>query len=140
MPDIHHFLTIDTTPAVVCTALTEENGIKGWWTSQTRIEPVIGSTAVFDFGDRYHNEMRILNLLHQERVEWECMVGDPEWVGTRFVFELLGREDGGTDLRFMHAGWRKATDFFGSCNYNWGYYLRSLKSYCETGTGTPFTP
>ncbi len=23
---------------------------------------------------------------------------------------------------------------------NWGYYLNSLKRYCELGTGTPFVP
>jgi hypothetical protein len=34
--------------------------------------------------------------------------------------------------------WREPTDFFASCNYHWGYYLRSLKLLLETGEGTPF--
>ena len=28
----------------------------------------------------------------------------------------------------------------GTYNFNWGYYLQSLKLYCETGMGTPFVP
>ena len=27
---------------------------------------------------------------------------------------------------------------YGTYNFNWGYYLGSLKQFCETGTGTPF--
>ena len=29
---------------------------------------------------------------------------------------------------------------YGTHNFNWGYYLNSLKLYGETGTGTPFFP
>ena len=140
MPDIIHLLTIDAPPATIYKAITEQAGIQGWWTVQTKIEPVIGSTAVFDFGNRYHNEMQILNLLPLERVEWECRVGDPEWVGTRIIFELIAGDNGSTDLRFMHAGWKEGTDFFGICNHTWGHYLTSLKSLCESGDGSPFTP
>jgi hypothetical protein len=42
-------------------------------------------------------------------------------------------------LRFTHGAWREMTDFFAACNYNWGFYMRSLKAYCETGKGQPFT-
>jgi hypothetical protein len=27
---------------------------------------------------------------------------------------------------------------FGQFNFNWGYYLYSLRNYCETGKGTPW--
>jgi hypothetical protein len=27
---------------------------------------------------------------------------------------------------------------YGKYNFNWGYYLYSLKKYCETGIGLPF--
>jgi hypothetical protein len=39
--------------------------------------------------------------------------------------------------RFAHSGWRTVTDMFAACNYDWAQFLASLKSYCETGTGTP---
>ncbi len=31
-------------------------------------------------------------------------------------------------------------EVYGTYNFNWGYYLNSLKQFCETGTGTPFAP
>jgi hypothetical protein len=29
-------------------------------------------------------------------------------------------------------------DDYGSYNYEWSFYLESLRQYCETGTGKPF--
>ncbi len=76
-------------------------------------------------------------LEDNSRVDWECLQGDEQWVGTSFVFDLEERE-GKTVLRFLHGNWREATDVYASCNYHWGCYLRSLKLHCETGTGHPF--
>jgi uncharacterized protein YndB with AHSA1/START domain len=138
MFDIKHLVTIDTPLPVVYMALTEQEGLSGWWTTDTVASPAVGSIAGFRFGDRYHNTMRVEKLEHDTRVEWICLDGDPEWVGTTFIFDLEER-DGSTVLRFTHGGWREMTDFFAACNYNWGFYMRSLKAYCETGKGQPFT-
>ena len=81
--------------------------------------------------------MKIIELAENNIVHWECIEGDEEWIGTKFKFQL--EEDGNkTIVRFSHYDWRKDTDFYASCNYQWGYYMRSLKNYCETGRGTPF--
>jgi hypothetical protein len=58
-------------------------------------------------------------------------------VGTKIAFDLEKQSDQ-TLLRFFHTGWRQQTDFYASCNYNWGFYMRSLKLYSETGRGEPF--
>lgn len=137
MPEIRHKLLIDAPAEKVYRALTEREGLAGWWTVQAAATPVAGSVADFKFGDRYHTAMRVAALKPPTRVEWECEKGDEEWVGTRVVFDLEPKVDQ-TLVRFVHEGWREATDYFASCNYNWGYYLTSLKSYCETGRGTPF--
>ena len=137
MAEIRHMLLIDAPVGAVYRAITEKQGLAGWWTVQALAEPVVGSVADFKFGDRYHTAMRIVALDASKKVEWECVAGDEEWVGTRVVFDLE-RQGDQTLVRFVHGGWRKVTDFYASCNYNWGYYLTSLKSYCETGEGTPF--
>jgi hypothetical protein len=31
-------------------------------------------------------------------------------------------------------------DAYGIYNFNWAYYLESLRLLCETGTGKPFEP
>lgn len=138
MYDIKHLVTIDAPISVVYMALTEQEGLAGWWTTDTVANPRVGSIAGFRFGDQYHNTMRIEVLEPDSRVEWVCLDGNPEWVDTTIVFALEA-QDGSTVLRFTHGAWREMTDFFGACNYNWGFYMRSLKAYCETGKGTPFT-
>jgi uncharacterized protein YndB with AHSA1/START domain len=138
MADIRHYLVIRAPKEKIYKAVTEQEGLAGWWTPTNTARPEAGSVAVFDFGDRYHNEMRIALLEPGERVEWECLEGDKEWIGTRFHFDIEAKEDH-CILRFGHTGWREATDFFANCNYHWGFYMRSLKKYCETGMGEPFS-
>jgi uncharacterized protein YndB with AHSA1/START domain len=137
MTEIRHMLLVDAPVEIVYRAVTEQKGLAGWWTVQALAEPKVDTVADFKFGDRYRTAMRVAVLDPPRRVEWECVAGDEEWVGTRVVFGLEPKGDQ-TLVRFLHGGWRQATDFFASCNYNWGYYLTSLKSYCETGHGTPF--
>jgi uncharacterized protein YndB with AHSA1/START domain len=138
MAEIRHFLHINAPPSKVYEAITEESGLKMWWTYDTKAIPEEGAILEFNFGERYHNEMKVVRLQPDQKVEWICLVGDSEWIDTTFVFDLELNKDK-TILRFIHGNWRERTDFFASCNYHWGYYMQSLKLYCETGKGTPFT-
>jgi uncharacterized protein YndB with AHSA1/START domain len=138
MAEIQHLVHINAPSSAVYKAITEESGLKSWWTVQTRAVPEVGAVIEFNFGDRYHDEMKIVNLKPNQKVEWICLLGESEWIDTTFVFDLEAKDDH-TILRFTHGSWRESTDFFASCNYHWGYYLRSLKCLCETGKGTPFT-
>ncbi len=137
MADIMHMLQIETPAERVYRAVTEQSDLASWWTTETVASPQVGSVLEFRFGDRYHNRMKIARLVPNRRVEWLCLEGDPQWVGTTFVFDLQ-ESDGRTTLRFTHGDWREATDFYASCNFQWAYYMMSLKSLCETGKGTPF--
>jgi len=138
MSEIKHYLIIKSTPEKIYNALTTKEGIACWWTVETEIGNKIGDKNEFDFGKTYHNIMKIVDLKINKRVEWLCEIGDKEWVGTKLIFEIEKQK---TDclLRFSHENWKNVTDFFASCNYHWGYYLRSLKLYCESGKGTPYT-
>lgn len=137
MADIRHLLTINAPVSKVYKAITDQEGLANWWTKETKAEPTVGSIAEFRFGERYLNRMRITSLVPDKKVTWECIQGDREWVGTRFVFDLEERE-GKTLARFAHTDWDEATDFYALCNYHWGQYMVSLKNYCETGKGTPY--
>ena len=137
MAGIKHYLRIKAPPSKVYTALTTTEGLKGWWTSEAKAEEFVGGIAEFIFGDRYHDKMRVTELEPNKKIEWECLEGDKEWVGTTFLFDLE-EKNGSTILRFSHNNWKEETDFFASCNYHWGYYMSSLTKYCETGKGTPY--
>lgn len=137
MADIRHLVVIDASPETVYAALTQQSGLAGWWTTETVAEPVVGSVAEFRFGSRYHNRMRVEKLEQNSLVEWTCLAGDDEWIDTTFTFDLTPQSEQ-TVVRFTHGNWREMTDFFAVCNYHWGFYMRSLKSFCETGRGEPF--
>ncbi len=137
MPDIKHLVTIDAPVSAVYKAVTHQEELAGWWTRETVAAAEVGSILEFNFGNKYHNKMRLIKLVPDRRVEWECIEGDKEWVKTTFTFDLE-EKDGKTVLRFSQDGWREATDFYALCNTTWGFYMQSLKSYCQTGKGTPF--
>ena len=137
MHAIKHFLIINTPTDKVFKAITEINQLKEWWTENTFYDEAGDKIINFIFNDKDHNKMKILTISSNKLVEWDCIKGDPEWLGTKLRFSLEPK-DKKTILRFKHYNWQKETDFFAHCNYHWGYYMRSLKLYCESGEGTPF--
>jgi hypothetical protein len=80
--------------------------------------------------------MKVTKLTPSKKVEWKCINSIEEWMGTDISFNLEEKERR-TILRFTHAGWRATTDTFAGCTYDWALFMKSLKSLCETGTGTP---
>jgi len=137
MAEIKHLLVINAPAKKVFRAIADQDGLAGWWTRRVSAMPEVDSIAEFRFGDRYHNKMRIKQLIPDKLIQWECEAGDDEWIGTTFIFDLEEKNDA-TTLRFTHGKWRNDSDFFASCNYHWGHYMKSLKSYCESGQGEPF--
>jgi uncharacterized protein YndB with AHSA1/START domain len=158
MADIHHEVLIGASPEKVFHALTSEEGLSAWWTPQTSATAEIGSVARFGFGPTYFKEMRITDLKPSKYIEWSCLAGADEWIGTTLEFSLspgnkesLNRSnpeladqlfqqqnDHCTLLRLQHSNWRNYSAMFAECNYTWALFLRSIKLYCEIGKGTPW--
>jgi uncharacterized protein YndB with AHSA1/START domain len=158
MPNIRHNLLIGASAEIIYNAITSEEGLSAWWTPNTKAKQEVNSVARFPFGTDYYKEMKITKLKSDELVEWNCITGDAEWVGTNISFTLLSGNkknllntnpevsgqieqqinDEGTLLFFHHDNWKDYTPMFAECNYTWGQFLRSLKLWCETGKGRPF--
>ena len=138
MANIRHNLRISASVKKVYEAITSEQGLKDWWTHEVMAKPEGGYINQFKFGDEYLNKMKILKLNPPSEVHWECVDGDKEWVGTNLSFELNEKEEI-TTLRFSHLNWQNESEFFGFCSHHWGRYLDSLKSFCETGNGQPYS-
>lgn len=135
MADIKQNVAIKATPEKIFEAITTQDGLERWWAKQTIAKPEIGFVNVFTFGT-FKNEMEVVQLIPNKKVEWKCINSIEEWVGTSISFDLEEKEDR-TILRFAHSDWRAVTDTFAGCTYDWGRFLASLKSLCETGTGKP---
>ena len=81
-------------------------------------------------------KMQITDLKPNSRVDWKVLQSGPDWEGTRITWDLTP-DDKGTKILFGHRDWTITNGSYASVNYNWGYFLTSLKAYLETGKGTP---
>lgn len=155
MPSINHELLINAPAEKIYDAVTNVPGLSAWWTPNTQMVTE-RNVLRFHFGPDYFKEMEIIK---QEfpYLEWLCTSGAEEWKGTSVSFQLhahdkesmlrLHPEIAGqmeqhsgnpTLLIFRHDNWPAQSPMFAECNYTWAMFLRSLKSYCETGKGNPW--
>jgi uncharacterized protein YndB with AHSA1/START domain len=158
MPNIRHEVLIAAGAEEVYNAVTSQKGLSAWWTPDVKANPDLNSIARFGFGTVYFKEMRITGLQPFKKVEWLCITGADEWVGTAISFELQSGDKDvllkdrpeltgqieqqekreGTLVIFHHDNWKEYTPMFSECNYTWAIFLRSLKLLCETGKGRPW--
>jgi uncharacterized protein YndB with AHSA1/START domain len=135
MAEIRINVVIKAISEKIYNAVTTQEGLASWWAKQTTAKPEVGFVNLFIFG-KFRNEMKVTKLTPNKKVEWKCINSIDEWIDTNISFDLEEKE-GSTILRFTHGGWRAATDTLAGCTYDWALFIKSLKSLCETGTGTP---
>ncbi|TYR36201.1 SRPBCC domain-containing protein [Sphingobacterium phlebotomi] len=111
------------------TLITAE-GLRSIWTRKLTVKADIGFVNQFDFGEEELTEMKILELVENRKIHWECIHSDEEWVGTAVTFELTQKE-GITSVVLKHSNWRELTEYYQWCNYNWSMFLLRLKNHCE---------
>ncbi len=138
--DLIHRIGIAAPAETIYRALTTEDGIRAWWTTDVKMDASVGGKAVFGFFD--HStvfEMRIEQLTPPSLVRWQCTGGSsPDWVGTTQEFILEPQADGEVLLKFCHGGWERGGDHCHFCNTTWGHLLVCLKDYCECGVKNPY--
>jgi len=140
MKTILHVVDVNAPRDQVYAALTSEKGLAGWWTTIVKADVRVDGVIEFTFNTEFGPQMKITQLQPPTLVAWECVGGHEPWIGNTFRFEIVA-QDPGSRLRFRQDYSRELSDDqYGIYNYNWGYYLESLRLYCDTGTGKPFTP
>ena len=121
-------------------ALTTEEGIRGWWTTDVKMDAQVGGKAVFGFQN--HSivfQMRIEQLTPPSFARWKCEESNlPDWTGTTQEFELEPQPDGEVLLKFRHGGWKSGGDHCYYCNTTWGHLFVTLKQYVERGVKNPY--
>ncbi len=137
MPNIKHNLVIKSPKDKVYDAITTEKGLSNWWTTDTVAKPEVGFINEFRFGPEHCKKIKVTELNSPNKILWELIEGDEQWVSTEIEFQL-DEKDGHTFLKFSHLNWKEETEYFGVCNYHWAKFLDSLKSLCETDEGQPF--
>lgn len=139
MPDILHEVVIEKQPDDIFTALTNADEVAHWWTNQATIPDEVGEVAEFTFeGGAMVFKFEQTALDAGKKVHWAVVDGGPpDWAGTRVTWDLT-QVDNGTKVLLGHRDYKTTEGSFAAISYSWAYYLTSLKSYLETGTGMPF--
>jgi len=137
---IHHVVDIDTAAGPIWSALTEVDRMAAWWS--TKVEtPVaaVGARVQWTFAGDFNPAMEVTGLDEPTLLEWRCIGGHDPWHNSTFRFELASMDESRTRLRFTQGyGGELGDDAYGIYNFNWGYYLESLRLLCTTGIGKPY--
>lgn len=140
MKTILHYLNISAPASVVFTALTTEEGLVGWWSTTVRIDRDGDDIVDFTFMEGFNPDMRVDATERESLVRWTCIGGHENWLDNTFSFDLRPEGDATRLMFTQHYARELSDEVYGEYNYNWAYYLRSLKLLCESGEGTPFSP
>jgi uncharacterized protein YndB with AHSA1/START domain len=135
---IHHVVDIDASVTTVWHALTDEQQLAGWWSSRVDA-PSARVGAMVQFAGDFNPSMEITVLSPERELTWRCQSGHDPWRDNTFRFEIADADGAPTRLRFWQDyAVELADDAYGVYNFNWGYYLESLRLLCTTGRGRPF--
>ena len=140
MKTIHHVVDIDASLSVVWRSLTDPDALASWWATRVDSPPTaVGARTVWTFAGDFNPVMETIAVDTPRELVWRCVDGHQPWQDSTFRFQVDGLEDGRTRLRFWQDyAVELADDYYGVYNFNWGYYLESLRLLCTTGTGKPF--
>jgi uncharacterized protein YndB with AHSA1/START domain len=140
MKTIHHVVDLEVPAGTVWSALTEERGLAGWWSTNVRSQgAAVGDRIEFTFAGDFNPVMQIEQADPGNELVWRCLGGHDPWDNGTFRFQLAALDDGRTRLRFWQEyAVELGDDAYGTYNFNWGYYLESLRLLCTAGAGKPF--
>ncbi len=128
MKVIHHVIDFDAASSNIWSAITDERGLAGWWSTRVRAPATVGARVEFTFADEFNPVMEIAAVDPGVRLEWHCVGGHEPWNDNTFRFQLAPLDDGRTRFRFWQDyAVELSDDAYGIYNFNWGYYLESLR-------------
>jgi hypothetical protein len=120
-------------------ALTTESDYRGWWSKNCTVPEKVGGEATLKFnksGTIVTMRFRIDAIDSSGSVRWTCTAHDmPAWIGTSLNWTVVPAEKG-VGVRLDHAGWQDSPPE--QVVQGWDHFLKSMKSYLETGRGEPW--
>jgi uncharacterized protein YndB with AHSA1/START domain len=137
MAEIIHRVGIVGSASEIYNALTTDEGLSRWWTTDTTGAGDVGSIIKFRFGGG-GPDFEVIELQTDSLVRWRHSGDMPgDWMGTEVSFQLKpeGRQ---TFVCFAHSNWKEPSDIMAHCSTKWAVFLLSLKDAIETGKGKPF--
>jgi uncharacterized protein YndB with AHSA1/START domain len=141
MDTIIHVVDIHASPEALYNAVSTGDGLAGWWSAEVTAPEQVGGIVDFTFESGFNPRMEITALDSPVLVSWRCVDGHDPWLNSTFSFSIAPLADAHSRLVFTQGYGAPISDVeFGIYNYNWAYYLHSLKQLVETGVGFPYQP
>lgn len=140
MADIVHRIGIRASRENVYKSLSTLEGLRGWWTEKVTGSTDVGGIITFAFTSlegevKGEMDMKVEELT-ENMIVWKCLRGPAEWINTTINFQLTEVGDQ-TIVNFSHKNWTEIVEFFGHCSMKWATFLLSLRTYNESGKGSP---
>jgi uncharacterized protein YndB with AHSA1/START domain len=139
MESIVTSIEIAAEPRKVYDAITTTEGNRGWWTTDCEVGRKPGEEAEFRFDDRRMiATFKIEKSDPSREVSMVCVrhENNEDWQDTRVTYTIAATPRG-TRVELSHTEWRAKTKVYDMCVGGWSHFMNSLKSYVETGKGTP---
>lgn len=137
MAEIAHEIKIDASAERVFAALSTPDGMRGWHTAAVDGGGVVGTDWRLRFEGGPTFAWRVTASDPDRMVEWECVEGPGDSVGTRVTYLVRPLDDGRTLVEQRHSGWPDTDGNFRKCNTLWGLLLDHLRRYVETERAAP---
>jgi uncharacterized protein YndB with AHSA1/START domain len=131
---------IDAPAADIYRAITTQEGLASFWTSDVTAEPEVGASLRFGFVEAPVDLQMTVTALEPDReVRWACQGPWPNWTGTDVSWTIDATESGEKLVVFRHDGWpddQPAAEF-GSVALTWARILLALDEHVRTGAVAP---
>lgn len=138
MLNTRHFIGAKTTREALFHAISMPEGLEKWWATTAKGKPEVGEILELYFSGIASLKFQYMEMIPQEKLVLICVDGFKAWQGTVLTHEIE-EKDGQVFLTHIHSNIipedLEALTYFST---KWTIYLLSLKSFLETGKGTPF--
>lgn len=137
MRNIEHEIKIHSDLATVYHALASLEGLQSWHSADAAGDVKVNGQLTMKGKGKPTFCWKIITMKPNQCVEWECVKGPGDSVGTKVWFNLAKAQDGSIIVECAHQGWPGTDGNFKKCNTLWGTLLFHLKQFAETGKAKP---
>lgn len=133
-------IEIDAPATDIYRAITTQEGLASFWTSDVTATAEVGAELRFGFPEAPVDlQMTVAGLEENRVIRWTCQGPWPHWTGTEVEWTLVESDSGPNLVVFEHSGWSddQAAAEFGSVAMVWARVLLALETYIRTGAAAP---
>lgn len=136
MAIVRHRVGIRGSASEIYRALTEADGLVGWWSTTAAGIVEVGRSLDLGFGGIVTLSFVVREMVPNSALRLECPDGPGAWHGSELHFALEHAEDQ-VFVSLVHRSDEASDDDFLYFSTKWPLYLLSLRDLIETGKGRP---